>query len=157
MKNFKKLVVLICLTMVFSCSNSSDEDLGLTGEGSLTAKVNGADFASLNAAVAAVVTNGVLVVQGSNASGEFIRINISNYNGVGVYKTGDAISNTNSISYGTVNPIATWISTFNVGSGTIEITEETNTAVEGTFSFEGVSDGSPNKTVTAGKFNAPKE
>lgn len=157
MKNLKKLVALMCLTIVFSCSNSTDEDLGLTGEGSLMAKIDGSDFASLKVAVSAVVSNGVLAVQGSNAAGEYIRINIANYNGVGVYKTGNALSNTNSISYGTIDPVATWMSTFNIGSGTIEITEETSTSVVGTFSFEGVNTGTTNKTVTAGEFNAPKQ
>lgn len=156
MKNLKTLLVFICLSVVFSCSDATDEDLGLSGEGSLTATVDGTTFTSLKATVGATSTNGVAIIQGSNASGEFIRINIANYTGVGTYTTGDSLSNTSSISYGTVNPVATWMSTFNLGSGTIEITVDNGTTISGTFSFEGINQGSPNKTITNGSFSAPK-
>jgi len=158
MKNFKKLVLFISVAMFLSCSNSSDEDLGLTGEGTLTAKVDGQAWSSLKATVGAVVSSGVLAVQGSTSNGEFIRINIINYTGVGTYKTGDNLSNVNSASYGTIDPIATWMSTFNLGSGTIEITEDSATTVKGTFSFTGInaSAGNSSKAITEGTFNAPK-
>lgn len=158
MKNLKMLMLFLSVSMFLSCTNSSDEDLGLTGEGTLTAKIDGQDWASLKATVGAVVTNGVLAVQGSTSNGEFIRINISNYNGIGTYKTGDNLSNVNSISYGTISPIATWMSTFNIGSGTIEITGDTATNVTGTFSFTGLnaSAGNSTKTISEGTFNAPK-
>lgn len=151
-------MLFLSVSMFLSCTNSSDEDLGLTGEGTLTAKIDGQDWASLKATVGAVVTNGVLAVQGSTSNGEFIRINISNYNGIGTYKTGDNLSNVNSISYGTISPIATWMSTFNIGSGTIEITGDTATNVTGTFSFTGLnaSAGNSTKTISEGTFNAPK-
>ena len=62
------------------------------------------------------------------------------------------------IQYGTVNPVAAWVSTFNLGNGTIEVTEETSTTISGTFSFTGInsSAGNSSKTVTEGKFSAPK-
>ncbi len=158
MKILQKLMLLVCLTILFSCSNNTDEELGLTGEGTLTAKIDGTAWSSLKATVSAVVTNGVLAVQGSTSNGEFIRINIANYNGIGTYKTGDNLSNTNSISYGTITPIATWMSTFNIGNGTIEVTEDTATTVTGTFTFTGLNAnaGNSTKTVTEGKFSAPK-
>lgn len=158
MENLKKLVFFICLSLIVSCSDASDDDLGISGEGALSATVAGSSFTSLQATVGATVTNGVAAIQGSNSSGEFIRINISSYNGTGTYKTGDNLSNTSSISYGTINPVATWMSTFNLGTGTIEITEETDTTITGTFSFTGInaSAGNSTKSVTAGKFSAPK-
>lgn len=158
MKNLKTVFLLAFVSILISCSDSTDEDLGLTGEGTFTAKVDGTDFASLKATVGATVTSGVAAIQGSNAGGEYIRINIANYNGVGTYKTGDALTNTSSISYGTVNPVAAWMSTFNIGNGTIEITSDTATEISGTFTFTGVnaSAGNSTKTVTEGKFSAPK-
>ena len=83
-----------------------------------------------------------------------------NYNGVGTYKTGDSASNTSSMIYGTVNPVASWTSTFTIGNGTITVTEETDAAVKGTFSFTGENNSSSavtTKTVTEGTFNAPKQ
>jgi hypothetical protein len=155
MKNFKNVFLIMCLSVLISCGGS-DDDLGLSGEGSLTAKVAGTSFTSLPVSVSAAITNGIAAIQGSNSSGEVIRINIASYSGVGTYKTGDAISNLNSLSYGTISPVAFWTSTFDIGSGTIEITEDTATMVSGTFSFTGYNGASNTKQVTEGKFNAPK-
>jgi hypothetical protein len=158
MKTLKTILAFVCLSMIISCSDATDDDLGISGEGSLSATVDGTTFTSLRAAVGATTTSGVAVIQGSNSGGQFIRINITNYTGVGTYSTGNAISNTNSISYGTVNPVATWMSTFNIGNGTIEITEDTATTISGTFSFTGInaSDNNSTKTITNGTFSAPK-
>lgn len=156
MKNLKNVLLFVCLLAFVSCSDATDEDLGISGEGTFTAKVDGVVFTSLKATVGASVTNQVVAVQGSKSNGEYIRFNILNYAGIGTYTTGDAVSNTNSIQYGTVTPISTWISTFNLGTGTIEITEDTSTNISGTFSFTGVQDGFANKIVTEGTFNAPK-
>jgi hypothetical protein len=158
MKSFKILVFFLSVSMFVSCSDSSDEDLGIDAEGSLTAKVDGNDFASLSVAVGATVSNGVAAIQGSNSVGEYIRINIFNYSGVGTYVTGDALTNTNSIQYGTIDPVAAWVSTFDLGSGTIEVTGETDTTITGTFSFTGInSNDSSSKTVTEGQFSATKQ
>lgn len=159
MKNLQKITFLLCLSLIISCS-SNDDDLGLSAEGSLTAKVDGNSFTSLSVAVAATVSNNVLVFQGSNSDGEYIRANIINYNGEGTYKTGDNISNSSSISYGSVNPVSAWISTFNIGSGTITITADSSTNVKGTFSFSGENNSSSavtTKTITEGTFSAPKQ
>jgi len=156
MKNLKKIFFFVSLLALISCSDASDEDLGITGEGTFTAKVDGVVFTSLKATVGASVSSQVVAVQGSKSDGEYIRFNILNYTGVGTYTTGDAVTNTNTIQYGTISPISTWISTFNLGTGTIEITEDNSSTISGTFSFTGVQDGFANKIVTEGTFNAPK-
>ena len=156
MKNLKILFLFLSATLIFSCENASDEDLGLTGEGTLTAKVSGNDFMSLKSTVGAQVTNGVAAIQGSNSQGDYIRINIANYNGAGTYKTGDALTNTNSISYGSISPVVTYMSTFDIGTGTIEITEDTATTISGTFTFLGYNGPNDRKEITAGTFSAPK-
>ncbi len=156
MKNLKNLLLFMCLSFIVSCSDATDEDLGSTAEGTFTAKVDGDSFTSLKATVSAIVTNGVAVIGGSNANGDYIRITISDYNGVGTYKTGDAISSTNSILYGSLSPFANWSSAFDIGSGTIEITEDTATQVSGTFTFLGYNGPNDRKEVTEGTFNASK-
>lgn len=157
MKKLKNVFFFVCLSALISCSDATDEDLGISGEGFFTAKVDGVVFTSLKATVGASVSNEVAAIQGSKSDGEYIRINILNYTGVGTYTTGDAVTNVNSIQYGTVSPISTWISTFNQGTGTIKITEDTSSTISGTFSFTGVQDGFANKIVTEGTFNAPKK
>lgn len=158
MKTLKLIFALALLLGISSCSDSTDEDLGLSGEGSLTAKIDGSNFEALSVAVVATISNNVAAIQGSNSDGEYIRLNISNYNGVGTYTTGNSISNVSSAMYGSVNPVIAWVSTFDIGTGTIEVTEETDTTIKGTFSFTGInSDGNTtSKTITEGKFNAPK-
>ena len=146
MKTLQKILLFISATVLISCS-ATDNDLGVSGEGSFSAKVNGEEFISLSVSVGATVANNVLAVQG---------LNIMNYTGVGTYKTGDAVTNASSMIYGTINPVASWTSTFNIGSGTVIVTEETATTVTGTFSFEGVNTNAGNKTITKGKFSAPK-
>lgn len=158
MKTLKLIFAFTLLLGISSCSDSTDEDLGLSGEGSLTAKIDGSNFEALSVAVVATISNNVAAIQGSNSEGEYIRLHISNYNGVGTYTTGNSISNTNSAMYGTVNPVISWVSTFDIGSGTIEVTEETDSFINGTFLFTGInSDGNTtSKTITQGTFNAPK-
>ena len=102
MKKLKNVFFFVCLSALISCSDATDEDLGISGEGSFTAKVDGVIFTSLKATVGASVSNEVAAIQGSKSDGEYIRINILNYTGVGTYTTGDAVTNVNSIQYGTV-------------------------------------------------------
>ncbi len=156
MKNLQKIAVLLLTVFMFSCGSSGDEPTG--GDAFLTADVAGASFASMKASVGATETNGVLAVQGSTANGDYIRLNIFSYNGAGTYVTGDAITNTNSLMYGTITPsVAAWTSTFNIGQGTIRITEDTATHVKGTFSFSGFNAAAgTNKQVSSGEFSAPK-
>ncbi len=157
MKILKNLMLFAFVSILLSCEGN-DEDLGIntTNEGSLTANVAGTNFESLKATTSAIITNGIAAIQGSNSKGEYIRITLSSYNGVGTYKTGDALSNTNSIGYGTVSPIVAWTSTFDIGTGTIEITEDTATTVSGTFTFLGYNGPNDRKEVKEGKFSAPK-
>lgn len=149
----------MCLSLIISCNDATDEDLGISGSGSLSATVDGSSFTSLSSTVGAAVTNGIAAIQGSTSDGTYIRMNITNYNGLGTYTTGGSFSNQTSISYGTISPsIATWIasSILSSSSGTIEITEDTATTVSGTFSFVGYNGNTDRKEVTNGVFSAPK-
>lgn len=140
-----------------SCSDD-DPTEGTNNNASLSAKVDGTNFSSLEATVSAVKNSGILAIQGSDANGKYIRFNISSYNGEGTYKTGDNLTNTNMIMYGTVSPVSAWSSTFDIGSGTITISKETDSQIEGTFGFEGYNaDDKTTKTITEGKFVAPKQ
>lgn len=145
----------ICLSIIVSCDDASDEDLGTTGEGTFTAKVDGNSWTSLKVSAAATISNNVASIGGSNSTGEYVRLTISSYSGIGTYAV-DANSN-NVLMYGTVTPsISVWIASSVIGSGTIEITEDTSTSVAGTYSFIGYNGPSDRKEITEGKFNVPK-
>lgn len=179
MKTIKKTlyISLLCLAVVFTGCNSSDDDNndgnngdngGDNGGGTefYTATVAGASFeASTDPAslIGATVTTGngitIATAQGSTNNGTFINFSIINYNGPDTYTTGDAIDNSNMIMYGTVNPVAAWSSngvTFLVGGlqpGEITITSDADGVLEGTFSFEGYNgDDQTSKMVTSGSF-----
>ena len=155
---------MLFAAVLFTACSSSDDDGGNAGGGGnggaefLTAKVNGTNFEAAQdpaVIVGASISNGILAVHGGKSDGETIRVSIFDYNGVGTYATGDNITNVNSLMYLTLTPLATWSSTFDIGSGTIEITSDDGTTVEGTFSFEGFNaQDSTTKTITEGSFKA---
>lgn len=158
MKNLKRVVLFMSLSIALACSDANDDDLGTTGEGTLTANVDGSAFSSLNITAGAVVTNGVAAIQGSTSDGTYIRINIANYNGKGTYAIGSSLTDMTSLSYGTIKPaIAAWLASSLIpnSSGTIEITDDTDSSISGTFSFTGYND-TDKKVITDGKFNVPK-
>jgi len=156
MKNLQKIVCTLMLTLVFVACGSSGDD-PTSGSGTLTAKVDGTSFSSLKASVGATEVANIITIQGSDASGNFIKITINPYSGTGTYTTGDAISNLSSLIYGTINPVAAWSSVFDSGEGTITITDDDDNHVKGTFSFVGYKGSNDRKSITEGKFNAPKK
>lgn len=176
MRTLKQFMLFTMLFGAFAFSScSSDDDGGNSGGNGggggnggnefLTAKIDGADFAAAQSPaviVGAQSTNGVLVVQGGNNNGDTISMTISSYNGVGTYTTGDQIANTNGIMYLEINPSSnSWASNLATAAlgtlqpGTIEITSDNGTTVEGTFSFEGYNANDMSvKMVTQGEFKA---
>lgn len=166
MKSLHKFfyVLMLFSTVLFTaCNKNSDDGGGEEGENTsgteyLTAKVDGTDFEAAQdpaVIVSATVGNNVLSFQGGKNNGETIRGTINGYSGVGTYRTGNDISNPNSLNYITLNPTANWGSTFNIGSGTVEITMDDGTTIEGTFSFEGLNaDDQTTKNITQGNFKA---
>lgn len=148
--------LLIFTTLMISCSDDdSDGDSGNEGGEFLTAKVDGQNFSANDLTIGATITNGVFVVQGGKSDGTTIRINVINYSGTGTYTFGDSLGNTNSINYITLTPVATWASTFNIGSGTLTVTSDSGGKAEGTFSFTGFNaDDSSTKNITSGEFKA---
>lgn len=166
MKTIKTTIYLslVFLALVFTgCSKNNDEDGGDTGSGAggaefLTAKVNGAVFEAAQdpaVIVSATTSNSVLTLHGGENDGQTIRATINGYTGAGTYTTGDSLNNTNSLSYITINPVASWMSTFDIGSGTVTVTSDDGTTVEGTFSFDGFNPTDQStKNITEGSFKA---
>jgi len=165
MKTIKKTiyVTFLCLSVILASCSSSDDDGGTddgtggTGDEFLTAKVDGSNFEAAQSPaviVGATSGNGLMTFQGGTNEGNTIRGSVFNYNGAGTYTTGDNIANVNSLMYITL-PNNAWSSTFDIGSGTITITSDDGTTIEGTFSFEGYnSEDQTTKTITEGNFKA---
>lgn len=168
MKTLQKTIYysMLCMALVFMGCNKDDENNeddggGTAGAEFVTAKVDGADFEAAQdpaVIVSGTVNNAIMSFQGGKNNGETIRATVNNYSGVGTYTTGDDIQNANSLNFVTLTPIATWGSTFNIGSGTIEVTSDDGITIEGTFSFEGFNAADQTtKSITEGKFKAVLE
>ncbi len=166
MKSIKLNALLVFLSLTFcftSCNNSDSLTGGGGGDEYITAKIDGNNFAASTdpaTIIGATITNGLLVVQGGDNSGNTISFQIFGYTGIGTYTTGDALTSTNQIMYITISPVATWgssgvTSVTGITPGTIEVTSEDGTTVEGTFSFEGYNAADmTTKNITEGKFKA---
>lgn len=168
MKTIKPFLYTILFLAAVSFTACSKDDDGGDGGGSggdeyLTAKIDGSNYtggSQYGDIIAASLNSNILGVQGTDDSGKGINFSITNYTGVGTYKTGDVINNMNLIQYIQINPMGAWISNgvivpLGLESGEIKITKETDVYVEGTFRFVGYnSETETTKTITEGKFRA---
>ena len=175
MKHFKTFTLLVFATAmlsVTSCSNSDDTaGLGTTASGSLSAKIDGASYSSLEISSSATLSNGGenLIIIASNSDGKSFSINIIGYNGTGTYPLGGGANIFNSASYTEVevnrnNPSAStsevWQAPYDdTVVGEIVVTEETDANLKGTFSFtcKNVNEDDSIKTITEGAFDLAKK
>lgn len=166
LKQFTLLLITISLISVTSCK--SDDDGGEGGgaaAGTITAKIDGTSFTSLELTSIATLAAGNLIIQGNDASGKSIVMTIFGYNGEGTYEfTGanPAILNiANYIEADINNPANTqsWTSPYDgTVSGSVSIAVETTNSVEGTFEFTGRNaNDMTTVAVTEGAFNLTKQ
>jgi len=135
-------------------ANDSNDPTANTAAEFLTAKVDGVDFSAMEISVTATTSNNVLSLVGGDSSGNTFQFAMQNYTGVGTYITGDVITNSNAMSYITVTPVALWTSTFDTGTGTLEVTADDGSVIEGTFEFLGYKDASTRILFSDGAFKA---
>ncbi len=150
MKSFKTLLALLAFSFVLTSCSKDDDDGAATGNGSLTAKVNGVDFNS-TLAVQATLSSGVLGFGGTGSDGQ-ITIAIHNYTAPGTYTLGGGNMSTAVFSL-TTSPFTSYVASMVSGTGSIVVTELAGGYVKGTFSFTGATTGGATKTITEGKFN----
>jgi len=153
-------VLFIGLSLVLTSCKKNDDDTSNADE-FLTCKIEGASFSAAQdptVIVGAQINSGVLAVHGGTNTGETIRLTAYGYNGVGTYHAGDSFTNTNSLFYVTISPVATWTTLFDGTTGyegDINVTSDDGTTIEGTFSFRGYDAQSQTvKTISEGKFKA---
>jgi len=162
MKTLRKLSVLtlcfLSISLVLTSCRKDDDGGGGSSSGySLTAKVDGNAYKSY-VDPTGVIGSGTLTIQSSDTGGNSIQIQIPNYTGKGTYNSGG-----NDITKGYINymkmvsigSVTTYTSV--KGSGTVEITEASDTQVKGTFKATAVKNesGSTEKVeITEGTFTA---
>ena len=177
MKIFKQfmLLLMVCsLVTLAACSSDDDGDGGGSApSGTLTAKVDGTNYQSMEIASSAIVSNAGggaqnLIIIAANSDGKSFAMTVFGYEGTGTYEfTGANIAVTNTASYtetdvsDPMNPTSEiWQAPFdNTSVGSVTITEETNDKVKGTFSFMGKNVNGDNsiKDITDGAFDLNKQ
>lgn len=171
LKNISLLIMCFSLITFSSCSN--DDDGGDGGgdqgaaSGTITAKINGTSFTSLEmTSTATTVTGGgqtTLTMQG-NTQTQAINMIINGYDGVGTYEISDdnVFRIASYIEPNASNPAnsQTWSAPYQDSGviGEIKISEETASNIKGTFHFTGKnSNDDSTKNVTEGSFNLNKQ
>lgn len=175
--NFFRLLIMGVLVIVAtSCSSNDDGDDGdvNAASGTLTAKVDGTNYQSMEISSSATVANvgqaQNLVIIASNSDGNAFAMTVFGYTGEGTYEfTGANIAVTNTASYTETdvdlnNPqnstTEIWQAPYdNTLVGTVTITEETDSKVKGSFEFtcKNVNGDNSVKTITEGSFDLAKQ
>lgn len=162
-KMFAKTGFIAAALFLTACSDDDNGGGGTPAGFHLKAKVGGANYSNSDLfEPMAVLTNNVLMIQSSDNNGDAIQIQITNFDGVGTYESGNNNLLNGYINYmdmgATIGQFTSYTSVR--GDGIVEITEITDTEVKGTFSatvFENV-DGSTNSIeITDGTFRAAIE
>lgn len=175
MKKLNQIVLLIMTVMLVTFTScSKDDDGGSAGNaasGTLAAKVDGANFQSMDISSSATVANGGqnLIMIATNSDGNSFSFTVSGYDGVGTYQIGGGANIFTSASYTETNvnindPINSttelWQAPYDdTISGELSIAEETDTKIIGTFNFtcKNVGGDQSIKTMTDGSFNLTKQ
>ncbi|WP_422107582.1 DUF6252 family protein [Winogradskyella sp.] len=175
MRIFKNVLLLFTLTSIIALTScKSDDDGGGPGNapsGTLVAKINGQNFQSLDISSSATVANNGqnLIIIASSSDGNAFAITIVGYSGPGTYPIGGGANIFNSASYTETdvdinNPqnstTEIWQAPYDdTQVGEINISEETDTKVIGTFDFTGknVNGDQSLRTITEGSFDLSKQ
>lgn len=165
MKTFNKIILVLTAVVAMTLTSCKKDDDGGGGgsaaEGTVSAKVDGNNFNSMEMASFATLTSGTLILQGSDASGKGISIIMNNYEGVGTYEFTDSnvflVATYVEANINNPTQSQTWTAPYE-GSGVIgelKISEKTDLGIKGTFSFTAKnSNGDQSlKNITDGTFN----
>ncbi|MGF1554636.1 DUF6252 family protein [Paucihalobacter sp.] len=161
------MFIIIAISALSFTSCSSDDDGGGNGaptSGIVTAKIDGANFSSLEITSVANKVNAsstsTLTVQGNDASGKTIALVINGYAGEGSYDIGGPNSVAVVGSYVEVNinnpqDTQTWQAPYDSAVvGSITITEEGTGSITGNFEYTAKNPQDDSvKTITEGAFN----
>lgn len=163
MKILQKISLLFLLALsIVSCSKNNDDENTSSGGDFFTAKVDGTDWSAFTGPPDTVAWNeahtGLIVLQGSDANGTAITMNIMNYNGTGTYD----FTKAGFIQYviaPTQSNSGSWVcNTASGTTGSVTITSDDGTTLEGTVSFTGLNpQDNSRKVITEGKFKATKQ
>ncbi len=160
MKLFKKLtskapLILLFIIVLSSCSSSDDSSDSNQSDYFLTAKVDGVNYSRDFVTVSALPNESdVYIISGVD---EISSIGLTLESPIATGTFTPTVGTLTVLFYQEINPYAVWGASEDEGSGTITITENTDTYIKGTFSFTGVNPtDNSTKVITEGQFKAQK-
>ncbi len=160
MKTFKTLfpktvLILLFIVALTSCSSDDDSSGSEQSDYYLTAKVDGVDYSRDFVTVSTLPDESDVYIISGVGEVSSIALTLESPISTGVFTP--TLGGSTVLFYQEINPFVIWGATEDEGSGTITITENTDTYIKGTFSFTGVNplDNSI-KEITEGQFKAQK-
>jgi hypothetical protein len=166
MKTLKILSLFLFASLVLTSCKKDDDggDDPQVAAGTMTAKVDGANFESLEGTVVAQESNSggvrVMAISAGTVDSENIQMIIQNFDGVGTYELNLANIGTYSYLPDPNNPDPSTVVVYMAVNGTtsggeVNISSYTADRVKGTFSFTGynIQDTSDTVSVTNGSFD----
>lgn len=171
MKTLKSILskTFLLLLLIVGLSNcSSDDEASILGQNDyyFTVKIDGVDFTSETTPTVSVLADqtGFYNIQGNTASGDKLALTLVSPTSTGTIEISDQNNMVApNISYSVLSPFGVWGAGGTGGQdrggiGTVIITENNATYMEGTFSFTGTNslDNNTIKEFTEGRFKAKK-
>ncbi len=155
MKTVKFLaVILLIASFAFtSCKKSEDDEVDppSTGSSTMSLKYGGTTWnATLD--VQGIKSGNTIVLTGTDSNSKQAQVQLSNISSTGTYNVTSASGHTLRWTEST-SPTDTFLANGMLGSGSITVTEISDTKIVGTFQFNGFSAGGTTRTITDGKFN----
>lgn len=161
MKKLNTLVTLLLLSGFIFISCSKDDDNADPGNGDdppsgnmLTANINGTDW---NASLAVVASSdpGIVTITGSDSNAGQLMFSIFNPTGVGTYSLGGSLTNQNMGRWTQgLGQNDTYTTLLGQGTGTVTISEMTESGFNGTFEFTAKNGAQTEVVINSGEFNA---
>ena len=164
MISINKILLLLGLTFFLfaSCSKEEDDDKADSGNnqqspnGEMTCKVDGTNWSATLAVVATLDESaGIATVTGSDGSSKQCQVTINGFAGTGTYDLGGTLTNPNMGRWtASASLTDTYTTTLGQGSGSVKVTEVTDTSIKGTFSFTAKNSNGEEVSLTEGEFDA---
>lgn len=148
-------MMLIAGVTLFSSCNKNDDDSGTPAgsNGSISLKVDGSTW-NASLAVQAVNSNGVINVTGSDSNAKQAGVTLYGVTAPGTYQVGPPNAGNMLRWTEGLGQTDTYQANGVIGTGTVTVTELSDSKIKGTFSFTGYNTAQTSKQITEGKFEA---